>query len=71
MERRFQDCDTWQLVESTHEFPDWKKNYPDPSENSSRVISREDVLEAVGCSADSPAILQDAEEAEASEKLLG
>lgn len=71
VEQRFQDCDTWQLVESTHEFPEWKMNYPDPSENTSRVIPLQDVIEAVGGSIDAYEILQDVEEAEAIEKLLG
>ena len=71
VEQRYQDCDTWQVVDSTHEFSEWKKNYPNPSEKTSRVIQLTDVIEAVGGAADASAILEDATELEAIEKLLG
>lgn len=38
----------WQLVDLTHKFPEWIKNYPDPSQNTSRRIHIHDILDAVG-----------------------
>ncbi len=42
---RHADIDTWTLVEMTHQFPEWKKCYPDPGENTSRAIELSDLIE--------------------------
>lgn len=47
--RRYRDKDEWDMVEVTHEFPEWIKNDPG---DSSRPIPFEDILNAVGRSQD-------------------
>jgi hypothetical protein len=42
---RFEQADEWDMVNITHQLPEWEKN--DPGE-SSRPIPLEDILEAVG-----------------------
>jgi uncharacterized phage-associated protein len=55
--------DDFDLVEITHTFPEWQENYPDPSENTSRVIRLEDMIRAVGIDSESESeILADAKE---------
>ncbi len=39
------EIDTWSLVELTHDFPEWLKSYPDPSENTSRPIELSDLID--------------------------
>jgi hypothetical protein len=46
----------------THEFAEWAKNYPDPEENTSRVIPLHDVLDAVGLGEKKAAILAEIQE---------
>jgi uncharacterized phage-associated protein len=41
----WKDQDDWELAESTHSFPEWRKNYV---EGTSRVIPLEDAFSAVG-----------------------
>ena len=67
---RFDDIDTWELVDSTHSFPEWRDNYPDPQENTSNSIPIEDILKAVGRDADTEAILEDAKEDREIDRLL-
>jgi len=38
----------WEVVDLTHRFNEWERNYPNPRENTSRPIPLEDILEAVG-----------------------
>jgi uncharacterized phage-associated protein len=45
---KFRNVGTWELVDMTHDFPEWKKAYPDPTENTSRPIEFAAVIEAVG-----------------------
>ncbi len=54
--QRYEDKDEWEMVQLTHEFPEWKKN--DPGQ-SARPIPVEDILEAVGRSQDIQLIIQD------------
>jgi len=56
----FSQVDDWQLVEHTHCFPEWKKHYPDPAENTSQTFPLEDILDALGLAAEKSAILADA-----------
>lgn len=53
--RRYRDKDEWDMVQETHQFAEWIKN--DPGE-SSRPISLEDILTAVGRSQDIQDIIQ-------------
>ena len=61
---RYRSLGEWDLVEVTHGFPEWIKNYQDPGEDTSRVIPFEDMLDAIGLSKEKAEIL-----AEANEKL--
>ena len=54
---RFRDENEWDIVEHTHQFPEWLENYV---EGTSRPISATDVLEALGMSEDAPEILAEA-----------
>ena len=47
----------WQLVDLTHGFSEWLKNYPNPTENTSRPIHLGDILDAVGLQAQKDEIL--------------
>jgi uncharacterized phage-associated protein len=49
----------WDVADETHGFEEWKKSYPDPTENTSRTISLELLIESVGRGADKDAIMQD------------
>jgi uncharacterized phage-associated protein len=42
---RYRTKDEWEMVQMTHEFPEWKKNDPG---KSSKPIPLADILEAVG-----------------------
>ncbi len=44
----YQDIDRWKVVRDTHEFPEWKKAYPNRDESTSRPIHLRDILDAVG-----------------------
>ncbi len=45
---RYRNVGTWDLVAETHKFPEWKRAYPDPTANTSRVIKYSAMIEAVG-----------------------
>ena len=62
---RYASLGEWDLVELTHGFPEWIKNYPDEAADTSRTIPFDDLLEAVGLHGeDKQAVLDDlAEEA--------
>ena len=47
----------WQLVELTHQFGEWLKNYPDPDANTSHRIHLSDILDAVGLHEPKAAVL--------------
>lgn len=64
----YADKDEWDMVEITHGFPEWEKNDPG---DSSRPIPLEDILEAVGRSADLKAIEQDARDEAAFDRVFG
>ncbi len=65
---RYRDMDDWQLVGITHEFPEWEMNH---KEGTSTDIPLQDIIQAVGRSAEQEAILQDAERTNALNKLFG
>ena len=56
---RYRSNDEWDLVQKTHEFPEWVKNNPG---TSSKSISLSDILEAVGRKGDIEKIERDANE---------
>lgn len=45
LSERYRDKDDWEIVEETHEFPEWIKNNPG---DSVRTIPMEDICEALG-----------------------
>jgi len=57
----------WEIVERTHGFPEWDKNY---TANTSRTIPLEDLIDAVGRSAEKEEILEEAKEDAAIDRLL-
>lgn len=63
--------DEWDMVEFTHDFPEWKKNAPGDSPTKMNWIPFADVLEAVGRSADLPDIDKDAKADRAFAHLFG
>jgi uncharacterized phage-associated protein len=54
---KYSDLTEWQLVELTHQFSEWLKNYPDPTANTSHRIHLSDILDAVGLQEQKGAIL--------------
>ena len=36
--------DDWSIADLTHQFDEWRRHYPDPTENTSRPIPLEDVV---------------------------
>ena len=60
----------WDLVEVTHDFPEWIENYPDPAEDTSHTIPFGDLLDAVGLQADKPGILADCREMDRMDQLF-
>jgi uncharacterized phage-associated protein len=52
----------WELVEVTHDFPEWIKNYQNPNEDTSSLIPFADMLDALGLSDEKAEILAEAEE---------
>ncbi len=62
---KFAAVDDMDIAEVTHTFPEWINHCSDPAANASETIPLEDIIDAVGRSADKEAILQEAtEEAE-------
>jgi len=59
---RYRFKDEWDMVQETHNFPEWKKNNPG---NSSKPIPLSDILEAIGRKDDLEKIEQDAKESSA------
>ncbi len=64
---KYADCNEWDMVEIVHELDEWKKNDPG---KSSKPIPLEDILEAIGRAADTEAILQDARDQAAFDRLF-
>lgn len=67
---RYQAVSEWDLVEITHDFPEWIENYPDDSENTSHIIPFEGLLNAIGLQQDKPAILNDLQETARMDRLF-
>ena len=55
----------WDVAEETHGFDEWRRSYPDPSENTSRPIPLELLIAAVGRAADKAEIVQDMNDSDA------
>jgi uncharacterized phage-associated protein len=64
---RYATKSDWDIVEDTHRFAEWKKNYV---ENTATRIPVEHILEAVGRGADIPEIMQDEQDREQIDRLL-
>ncbi|NOZ39479.1 MAG: SocA family protein [Planctomycetes bacterium] len=60
----------WEVVDITHTFPEWDKNYPDRKENTSHPIPMEDILNAVGMGEQAEEIQADLEEQAEFRRLL-
>ena len=60
--------DEWDLVEFTHNFPEWRKN--DPGDSQMKWIPFTDIIEALGRTAD-PEIEEEAKEDRAFARLFG
>ncbi len=56
--RRYRDMNNWDLVEATHKFPEWIKNYP---EGRPGVIPVEDILEAMQAEAGTLEVIREEE----------
>ncbi|HKI37736.1 MAG TPA: Panacea domain-containing protein [Gemmataceae bacterium] len=64
---RYAEQNEWDLVEIVHRLEEWRRNDPG---DSSKPISLDHILEAVGRAADREAILQDARDQAAFERLF-
>lgn len=64
---RYEDKTEWELVKITHEFPEWKQNDPG---KSSKPIPLTHILAALGRSADESAIVQEAFDQQAFDRLF-
>jgi uncharacterized phage-associated protein len=64
------DLSDWDVAEETHGFEEWQKSYPDPSENTSRPIPLEFLIDAVGRGADKAEIVQDMNDSEAFQRFF-
>ena len=60
----------WEVADETHQFGEWIKNYPDLTENTSRPIPVEDLIEATGRSKDKESILQDLQDTDVYDKFF-
>jgi uncharacterized phage-associated protein len=67
---RYQESDEWDLVEITHKFPEWDKNFPDKTANTSQTISFEDLIDAVGLTQEKQTILDEAKEEAEIDRIL-
>jgi uncharacterized phage-associated protein len=64
-----QALDDWDLVEETHEFEEWKKNFA--GEGTSTLIPLEDILAAVGQSEHMETVLKKQQEEDYFDRLFG
>lgn len=60
----------WDLVEITHDFPEWLKNFPDKTSNTANTISFDDLLDAVGLQNEKQPILDDLRESAELDRLF-
>ncbi len=67
---RYKAVDEWDLVEITHDFPEWIENYPNQSEDTSRTIPFENLLDAIGLEKERAAILDDLQESARMDQLF-
>lgn len=58
------NCSDWDVADETHDFPEWRRIYSDPTENTSRPIPIDVLIESIGRGADKTAILQDMKDSE-------
>ena len=65
---QYRSKDEWDMVEETHNFPEWAKNDPGLS---SKPIPLSDILEAIGRSADIERIEREARQAASFDELFG
>ena len=66
--RRYEDKDEWDMVQLTHDLPEWIKNKP--QDRSSRPIPLEDILAAVGRSQDAESIIQEEKDRETFDRIF-
>ena len=64
---KYAEENEWDLIEIVHQFDEWKRNAPG---KSSKPIPLEHILEAVGRADDKDAILQDARDQAAFDRLF-
>lgn len=64
---RYAKKNDWDIVNDTHHFEEWKKNY---AEGTSQKIAVEDILKAVGRGDDIEEITQDEKERAESDRIL-
>jgi len=67
---RYEALSEWDVVEVTHGFSEWKESYPDESENTSRTISFESLIDAIGLQKEKAAILDDLQETARMDQLF-
>jgi uncharacterized phage-associated protein len=67
---RHLDLSEFDLVEVTHGFSEWKENYPNVAESTSRTIPFDSLLAAVGLQGEKAAILEDIQEAARMDQLF-
>jgi uncharacterized phage-associated protein len=66
--KRHEDMDEWDLVQFTHDLPEWKRNDPG---SSSKPIPLANILEAVGRASDVEAVSKEAQSLAMFDRLLG
>jgi uncharacterized phage-associated protein len=62
------NTDDWELVQKTHTFEEWRRNYQD---GTSTTIPFKDIIQAVGRAEDQDEILRDAEQTKAVRRFFG
>lgn len=60
----------WEVADETHQFEEWINNYPVRTENTSRPIPVEDLIEATGRNKDKESILQDLRDSDVFDKFF-
>ena len=66
--QRYAHLSTWEIVDLTHEFAEWKSNQP--AKGSSRPIPIGDIIDAVGRTEDKAAIVADLQERAAYDRFF-
>lgn len=66
----YQTIGEWDLVEVTHDFPEWLANYPEASDNTSYTIPFASLLDAIGLQDEKSAILSDLQETAQMDRLF-